>query len=107
MRTTNLIGDEGGNHEETGSQNEIGGVWIMGHVSKLIATPNQYVVLEGNETKDKDDQEWKKVEPKGKPKTFTGKSKIKLELSCLARRTSSVRPAPSHIATCLQNTSRP
>ena len=83
MRPANLVEEE--TEEEAGSQKEIGGVWFMGHVSKLLDTHNQFAALEEEEVGEANNQEWETVAPKNKPKLFTRKSSPFLLRSALCR----------------------
>jgi hypothetical protein len=76
-RRTNLVESE---EEETeGGAKEIGGVWLMGHVGKVIETNNRFKPLsEDNEEMGQDD--WENVADKKKQKTFTGKAKLNLTI---------------------------
>jgi hypothetical protein len=74
-RRTNLV--EAEEEEVDVGTKEIGGVWLMGHVGKVIETSNRFKALS------KDDEEveqadWEVVADKRQQKAFTGKAKMNL-----------------------------
>jgi hypothetical protein len=65
--------------EEEGITKEVGGVWLMGHVDKIIETRNRFENLtrEENEVTE-DDQNWQTVTGAAKNRKFNNKAKINL-----------------------------
>jgi hypothetical protein len=67
-RRTNLVESE--EEEVEPSTKEIGGVWLMGHVSKVIETNNRFNVL-SRDDEETEQGEWEVVAEKKKQKMFT------------------------------------
>ena len=79
-RRTDLVESE--QMEEEPATKEIGGIWLMGHVDKLVETHNRYQELEeGGESTEFTEEEgpaFTKVKDRKRKPTFTGNSKINL-----------------------------
>ena len=75
-RRTNLVEAE---EEEVETVKPVGGVWLMGHVGKLIETHNRFESLtQEPEECGEDNQDWQTVTQAKKTRKFTSKSKINL-----------------------------
>jgi hypothetical protein len=63
--------------EEETVTREVGGVWLMGHVAKVVETRNRFASLT-TEDEEGDEGNWQTVTGTRKEKTFTTKAKINL-----------------------------
>jgi hypothetical protein len=73
-RTNNVEAEE---EADTGTK-EIGGIWLMGHVGKVVETHNRFSHLEQSEAENEDEEKWKEVTGKKGTKLFDGRSRINL-----------------------------
>ena len=75
MKRTNMVEAE---EEVDTAAKEIGGIWLMGHVGKVVETHNRFGRLELSESEENGEEEWKEVTGRKKAKLFDNRSRINL-----------------------------